>query len=132
MFTLLKYSLEVFIIASTMCFTSEAFSGLRNMSMSGVLLELTVEFSIWPSSEDSMQSLWSISWWIVSLCIAAVFMKAASSSPSSSVVGVGATAAAAAVFAVDVVVAVVVAAAAADVVDVMLTGTSKKCYFGIF
>ena len=96
--------------------------------MSGKLLELTVEFSIWPSSEDSMQSLWSISWWIVSLCIAAVFMKAAS--PPSSVVGVVAPAAAAVV--VGVVVAVVAAAAAADVVDVMLTGTSKKCYFEIF
>ena len=71
-----------------------------------------------------MQSLWSISWWIVSLCIAAVFMKAA----SPSVVGVTAAAAVVA----DVVVVVVIAAAAAAVIDVMLTGTSKKCYFEIF
>ena len=51
-------------------------------------------------------------------------MKAA----SPSVVGVTAAAAVVA----DVVVVVVIAAAAAAVIDVMLTGTSKKCYFEIF
>ena len=52
-------------------------------------------------------------------------MKAA----SPSVVGVTA---AAAVVADVVVVVVIAAAAAAAVIDVMLTGTSKKCYFEIF